>query len=111
VLLGVDIGGTKSALILSDNSGVIQQRIVTATTNVTETLNWICTNAKQIALDEKIEAVGISCGGPLDSGKGEIYSPPNLPDWDRVPITKLLTDATGAPARVRKSSIPPLYLK
>ncbi len=30
--------------------------------------------------------IGISCGGPLDSRKGTINCPPNLPDWDNVPI-------------------------
>lgn len=34
----------------------------------------------------------------MDSSKGEIYCPPNLPDWDCVPITSLLMKATGAPA-------------
>ncbi len=33
--------------------------------------------------------IGISCGGPLDSEKGIIYSPPNLPGWDSVPIVKI----------------------
>jgi glucokinase len=33
--------------------------------------------------------IGISCGGPLDSEKGVIYSPPNLPGWDSVPIVEI----------------------
>lgn len=37
----------------------------------------------------KIEAIGISCGGPLDSVRGLILSPPNLPEWDNVPITDI----------------------
>lgn len=98
MLLGVDIGGTKCALILAENNGRIQRRIATATADVTATLDWICENARGWSKQASIDAVGISCGGPLDSGKGEIYSPPNLPDWDRVPITRLLTHATEAPA-------------
>jgi glucokinase len=30
--------------------------------------------------------MGISCGGPLDSHKGVILSPPNLPGWDEIAI-------------------------
>ena len=33
---------------------------------------------------------GISCGGPLDSKRGLVLSPPNLPGWDGIPITELL---------------------
>lgn len=32
------------------------------------------------------DAIGISCGGPLDEERGMILSPPNLPGWDAVPI-------------------------
>ena len=98
MLLGVDIGGTKCALILAENDGTIISRVATATTAVNETLNWILEGAKALSQQHKIESVGVSCGGPLDSGKGLILSPPNLPGWDEIPITKLLTEATGAPA-------------
>ena len=98
MLLGVDIGGTKYALILAENDGTIVSRVATATTNVTDTVAWIVNGAKELAETQDIRSVGISCGGPLDSQKGLILSPPNLPDWDAVPITKLLSEATGAPA-------------
>ena len=98
MLLGVDIGGTKCALILADNDGTIRSRVATATTDVNATLTWILEGAKALSQQHQIDAVGVSCGGPLDSGKGLILSPPNLPGWDEIPITKLLTEATGAPA-------------
>ncbi|MFQ8804568.1 MAG: ROK family protein [Alistipes indistinctus] len=34
----------------------------------------------------QVVAFGIGCGGPLDSKRGVIVSPPNLPGWDDVPI-------------------------
>jgi len=98
MLLGVDIGGTKCALILAENNGTIISRSVTATTDVAATLAWITQGANALAQENRIQAVGISCGGPLDSNTGYILSPPNLPGWDEIPITKLLTEATGAPA-------------
>jgi glucokinase len=42
-------------------------------------------------------ALGISCGGPLDSKAGLILSPPNLPGWDRVPIVSIMEEKTGLP--------------
>lgn len=98
MLLGVDIGGTKCALILAENDGKIQKRVWQATDDKDSTLGWILETARGFAKQHSIQAVGISCGGPLDSGRGLILSPPNLPGWDAVPITALLTQATGAPA-------------
>lgn len=98
MLLGVDIGGTKCALVLAENDGTIVSREETATTEVQATLKWITEGAKRLAQENPIRSVGISCGGPLDSGTGVILSPPNLPGWDEIPITELLRGATGAPA-------------
>lgn len=98
MLLGVDIGGTKCALVSAENDGKIRKKVVFATSDVKTTLNRICSDTRKLAEENSIEAVGISCGGPLDAQKGEILSPPNLPGWDKVPITALLTEATGAPA-------------
>jgi glucokinase len=44
-----------------------------------------------------VGAAGVSCGGPLDSRRGVILSPPNLPGWDEVPIVAMLHEATGLP--------------
>ena len=98
MLLGVDIGGTKCAVILAEMDGKIIQRVSTATGDAEMTLGWILESAQCFAREYKLDAVGISCGGPLDSGRGVILSPPNLPGWDEIPITALLSRATGAPA-------------
>lgn len=98
MLLGVDIGGTKCALILAENDGKLQQRAWRETGDKDATLGWILETAREFAKQYDIRAIGISCGGPLNSGRGLILSPPNLPGWDEVPITALLTEVTGAPA-------------
>ena len=38
---------------------------------------------------KNIKNFGISCGGPLNSSKGIIMSPPNLPGWDNIEIKKI----------------------
>jgi glucokinase len=40
-----------------------------------------------------LAGVGISCGGPLDSQAGIVYSPPNLPGWDAVPVRSIFEQA------------------
>ncbi len=101
--IGVDIGGTKCAVVLGDTTGNIVKKIKFPTTNLTETLNQIFTYTAELWTDG-IEAIGISCGGPLDSKKGVILGPPNLPGWDEVPITELLTERFGVPAYLKNDA-------
>lgn len=94
--LGIDIGGTKCAVLFGDDKGNILKKETTATTTVNETLNWIVATAEKLKGDSK--AIGISCGGPLDSEKGIILSPPNLPGWDKIEIVKILEERLNIPA-------------
>jgi glucokinase len=44
-----------------------------------------------------ISGIGISCGGPLNSKRGVILGPPNLPGWDHVEIVKYYRDSFHVP--------------
>ena len=92
--IGIDIGGTKCAVVLGDQNA-IQQKIRFDTADCKTTLDRIFSAVSELG---KADAIGISCGGPLDSAKGLIQSPPNLPGWDNVPITQMLRDRFGVPA-------------
>ena len=98
--LGIDIGGTKCALVLGKKDGTIVRKVKFETKDVTTTLNQIIESAVGLcqASPEAVESIGVSCGGPLDSRKGVILSPPNLPGWDHIEINRLLREATGIPA-------------
>lgn len=50
------------------------------------------------------ESIGVSCGGPLDSVKGLVLSPPNLPGWDRIPVVRILSEGLGAPAHLQNDA-------
>ena len=92
--IGIDIGGTKCAVVLGDENGV-SKKIRFDTADRDSTIQNIMQAVEQIG---KGDAIGISCGGPLDSKRGVIMSPPNLPDWDNVHITEMLTERFGVPA-------------
>ena len=92
--IGVDIGGTKCAVVCGDQNGV-KRKIRFETTSKDETIQNIIDAIREIGSGESI---GISCGGPLDAKKGLIMSPPNLIGWDNVPIVQILQDAFGVPA-------------
>lgn len=92
-LLGIDIGGTKCAVIKGDENGNITDKIKFPTTDVNQTLENIFDAAQKLKGNAK--AVGISCGGPLNSETGTILSPPNLPGWDNIEIEKAVNEKLG----------------
>ena len=95
MLLGIDIGGTKCAVISARNDGTILDRVAFPTADCTATLDRICREAGRFG---PADAVGVSCGGPLDESRGLILSPPNLIGWDEVPVTDILSGKLGCPA-------------
>lgn len=94
--IGVDIGGTKCALGIPEGDGV-REVVRFATTDVHGTLARFYTQIAQLG-PTKDTVFGISCGGPLDSKRGLILSPPNLPGWDRIAICEELTKRFGGRA-------------
>lgn len=108
--LGFDIGGTKCAVVLGAgeipekaSDGFIIDKIRFDTVQprgwhkIVEEL-FVCAEAilERNGIDsQQVIACGISCGGPLDSKKGVIMCPPNLPDWDNVPIVEMTEKRLG----------------
>lgn len=105
-LIGIDIGGTKCAVSLgcSDGQGTVKvlhrcEKRMTAKRGPDAVLKELLEDVKAcIAMSEMPpKAIGISCGGPLDSKKGLVLSPPNLLGWDHVPVVAYFQEATGIP--------------
>ena len=105
--LGYDIGGTKCAVSLGKTDGkrldsidiVAKEKFETKGTPY-EVLDKMVSCAKDILGKEgisfsDISRAGISCGGPLDSKRGVILSPPNLPGWDEIYAVKHIEERTG----------------
>jgi predicted NBD/HSP70 family sugar kinase len=46
---------------------------------------------------DRVLGLGLAAPGPIDHAAGEIISPPQLHNWDRVPLKRMLADATGLP--------------
>ncbi len=95
-IIGIDIGGTKCAVIKADLSGKLLEKIKIPTTTVDKTLSNIFEAVSK--LSNKHQIFGISCGSPLNSNTGTILSPPNLPGWDNITITEMLTKQFGGKA-------------
>ncbi len=108
--IGIDIGGTKCAVVIGNGDFKIYKRVQFETKTergYKEIINEFFSNLDQFFQEfpkEQVRQIGISCGGPLDSEKGFIYSPPNLPGWDNVPIVKMFEDKYGIPTAIQNDA-------
>ncbi len=107
-IVGLDIGGTKFAVIEGTWAGEILSRVQQPTETergFESTFARLCSYV-EAALNaahregRAATALSISIGGPLDIERGIIYSPPNLPGWDAVPLKALLQQRFSLPVYV-----------
>ena len=112
-LLGMDIGGTKCAVVIaqSGSTEIIDKiRFETKSQRGWKMIvDELVSSAKTIIerngiASGDILACGVSCGGPLNSNTGVIMSPPNLPDWDNVPLADIVADSLGIPCKIRNDA-------
>lgn len=98
-LIGVDIGGTKTAIVVGNIKGKILDKEKFSTPNSYEnTMDKIFKTIQKYKEKYKyIISIGISCGGPLDSNKGIIIAPPNLPSFVNVEIVKEIKEKFNIP--------------
>lgn len=98
---GIDIGGTKCAVTVgSEEKGIVKKKKF-PTTDVWETVSNIVSAVEELGVGKSI---GISCGGPLDSKKGIIMSPPNLPGWNNIEIVKILKEKFNVPVGIQNDA-------
>lgn len=105
--IGLDIGGTKCAAALGEIAVgaeipriIEKERFLTENLTVESVLERFAEFIARSAKTYKIEGIGISCGGPLDSRLGIIKSPPSLPLWDNVNIVKYFESKFGIKTRL-----------
>ncbi|MDR2138464.1 MAG: ROK family protein [Tannerella sp.] len=110
-VLGIDIGGTKIAVIYAKEKDGIElvDKVTFPTTQVDDTIHGIFTRVQELmekhGLNEgNTHAIGISCGGPLSSERGVVMSPPNLPGWDHIPIVDLIKERFHIPCGLQNDA-------
>jgi glucokinase len=112
LLLGIDIGGTKLALSLGDETGKILRRFRRPTDpsgRPEDDIARMADDARRllgeagVARDE-VAAIGISAPGPVDVERGLLIDPPNLPGWGTVPVVSLVTAALGGAVAIENDA-------
>jgi glucokinase len=111
VYIGVDVGGTKTAVVVSSQPPETLGRIEFATLpeqGPERALQLIVESARSLLAEHgvagEVAGIGVSCGSPLDRVRGIIQAPPNLPTWVDVPIRKLLEEEFHVPCRVENDA-------
>ena len=111
-LIGIDIGGTKCAVTYGIDDGQkieVVDKLKFDTTKVDQTITNLLGTTAAIMQRHNLTAattaaIGISCGGPLDSKKGVIMSPPNLPGWDNIAIVDIFEKRFGVKTAVQNDA-------
>ena len=100
-ILGFDIGGTKTAVVVGTPAGAILDRgVIAMAPGASFAASWarIAPIADRfVRAHGSPAAVGISIGGPVDTDRGVVLSPPNLPTWDDVPLAEICRSQFHAP--------------
>jgi glucokinase len=112
LLVGVDIGGTKTAVLASLDPPSVLERIEFPTWPARgpgPALDLIKQGIRRLLTRHspagaQLAAIGVSCGSPLDPVRGVIQAPPNLPTWVDVPITAILEQEFGVHSQLENDA-------
>lgn len=101
--LGIDIGGTKSAVVVGDDRGTIIDKVGFPTEEPKgpqQCIDRLVATSEQLLSKHgiRVAATGVACGSPLDPDLGIIQSPAQLQSWKDVEITRIFKDKFGVPA-------------
>ena len=104
--IGIDIGGTKTAVAAVDETGGIRAIAQFATRSERGFEEGFCELAaviREVANQaswplKSIEGIGIGCAGPVNSQRGTIHNPYTLPGWENACIVSRLQEIFRIPA-------------
>lgn len=101
--LGIDIGGTKSAVCLGDDDANILDKVAFPTKEPDgpeQCIRNLISAAHELLNKHQVKArgIGIACGSPLDPDRGIIQSPAQLSSWVDVPIVEIFSKEFSVPA-------------
>lgn len=118
-LIGIDIGGTKCAVILgkafneanplSEEPVIIDKVKFPTTLDPGEVIDKLCATAEDILKlnsikNDEVACIGINCGGPVNSRDGIILSPPNLLGWDEIHIVEIFEKRFGIKSKLQNDA-------
>jgi glucokinase len=112
LVLGIDLGGTKINTALVDRAGAVLAHDFRATSvsdGPDAVIGRMIDASRQVITTagmrpDHVQAAGVCAPGPLDVDRGLVLSPPNLPGWDRIPLTARIADALAMPVHLENDA-------
>ncbi|HEX6548624.1 MAG TPA: ROK family protein [Candidatus Dormibacteraeota bacterium] len=107
MIAGIDLGGTQVRVALAEDDGEIVHSDKTRT-GLLKTpqamVDWTAAAIHRRLGRKKLRAVAIGAPGPIDTTRGILSNPPNLPGWQNSPLERMLRDALGCPAHLENDA-------
>ena len=103
--MGLDIGGTKTAVVAGDRKGGVLHRDQFPTEPLrgfSDVYSRMLGSMARVRtrMGNPPLALSVAIGGPLDVERGVIKSPPNLPGWTDIPLKEMLSREFTVPVFV-----------
>ncbi len=105
--LGIEIGGTKLQLVLGEANCAITERhklAVQPADGAEGIRRQIETALPDLTRGNKIQAVGVGFGGPVDWKTGQICRSHQIEGWSEFDLAGWLKKLTGAPVKVNNDA-------
>ncbi len=106
-VVGIDLGGTKTAIGLINPQDQIMERIRLPTlaeegpSSIVARIGDVVDGFRtRIPADEALTGLGICAPGPIDPINGIIVNPTNLPKFYNTPMSQLLGDRLNIPVKL-----------
>lgn len=97
-VLAVDVGGTKIAAAIVDDTGRIRHA-TSRPTPADDPFAALTDAVEELLTDNQVDAVGVASPGPLDLIAGRV-SPINIPSWKDFPLRDRLAATLGLPVEL-----------
>lgn len=111
LVIGIDLGGTQTRTAVLQGRKLLSRISLLNGTNPTpERVIPRMFQSVEQALEaagvslHQIAGIGIAAPGPLNNQTGVICSPPNLPEWDNIPLRTLFADHFEKPTYVENDA-------
>lgn len=110
--IGLDIGGTKTAIgVINQKGELLSKTIIPTDQSVAPNvmMDRINANIQQLISDlnidkNEIKGVGVGAPGPIDTTLGKIVCPPNLPGWNDFKLVEDLERRVGLEVKLENDA-------
>jgi glucokinase len=104
-IIGVDVGGTKISAGLVSSEKIVRQTTMPTPFDrpQVEVVNAVIQSIEEV-FDPEVKGIGIGVPGLVDLKEQRVIDVVNIPSWDSVPLTELISDYFNKPVFVNNDA-------